>query len=129
MAKSDDRLPLEVNAPAARFSNPVAANTNIRGGALVALDAAGNAIPAAPAAPVMRGIAMAAADNTGGAAGDADVLTSRGVWIVKNDGSINRTHINKAVFVVDDETVGAAGTLVAGKCLNVHDGGVAVEIA
>lgn len=129
MAKSDDRLPLEVNAPAARFSNPVAAGANIRGGALVALDAAGNAIPAAPASPVMRGIAMAPADNTGGGAGDIDALTSRGCWIVKNDGSIDRTHIGGDVFVIDDETVGAAGTLVAGKCLDVLAGGVAVEIA
>lgn len=59
-------MPVELNAPAARFVNPVAAAAHIRAGTMVALDASGNAIPAAPAAPVMRGIAMAAADNTSG---------------------------------------------------------------
>lgn len=127
MAKSNDRLPLELHAPAARFGNPVAAAVNIHRGAMVALDATGNAIPASPAAAIMRGIAMDAADNAAGTAGDVSVLTSRGCWIVKNDGSIDRTHIGKDVFVVDDETVSATGTLVAGKCLDVTAGGIAVE--
>lgn len=126
--KTNDRLPLQVNAPAARFGNPLAAGVAIRGGAMVALDAAGNAIPAAAASPVMRGIALHPADNTDGAAGAVSVETSRGCWIVKNDGSVDRTHIGKPVHVIDDQTVGAAGTLVAGKCLDVTDGGVAVEI-
>lgn len=45
-----------------------------------------------------------------------------------NDGSINRTHIGQDVYVVDDNTVGAAGALVAGKCLDVAPTGVTVEI-
>lgn len=129
MAKSDNRIPLQVNAFSAWFVNPVAAGANIRGGAMVALDAAGNAIPAAPASPILRGIAMEPADNTAGVAGDLNVQTSRGCWLLKNNGSIDRTHIGGDVFVIDDETVGAAGTLVAGKCLDVLAGGVAVEIA
>lgn len=128
MAKTDDRLPLQVNVPAARFGNPVAAATVIRGGAMVALDATGNAIPAAATAPVMRGVALAPADNLAGAAGEAHVLTQRGAWIVKNDGTIDRTHIGGEVYIADDETVAASGTLVAGKCLDVTPHGVTVEI-
>ncbi|QFQ88261.1 hypothetical protein F8A10_12145 [Paracoccus kondratievae] len=111
-----------------RFRNPVAADTHIFSGALVALDAAGNAIPAAPAAPVMRGVALHEADNTQGAAGETSVETDRGPFLVASDGSIGRTHIGADVFVVDDNTVGAAGTLVAGKCLDVTPEGVTVEI-
>ncbi len=47
----------------------------------------------------MRGIAMAAADNTSGLAGAVSVLTARGCWILGNDGSITRTHIGGMVFV------------------------------
>ncbi len=128
MPKTHDRLPPQVNPPAARFVNPVAAGANIRGGALVALNATGYAIPAAPASAVMRGVALDLADNTGGAAGAKSVETSRGCWVLRNDGSVNRTHIGKSVYVVDDETVGEAGTLVAGKCLDVGEAGVSVEI-
>ncbi|WP_313350537.1 hypothetical protein [Paracoccus sp. (in: a-proteobacteria)] len=111
-----------------RFANPVAAATRIFSGALVALDAAGNAIPAIPAAPVMRGVALHEADNTLGAAGETSVETDRGPFLVANDGSVDRSHIGGDVFVVDDNTVGAAGTLVAGKCLDVTPEGVTVEI-
>lgn len=128
MPKTENRMPLEVNAPAALFGNPVAANARIFRGALVALDAQGNAVPAIPTAPIMRGVARDEADNTGGAAGAQRVETARGCWIVKNNGTVNRTHIGKSVYVVDDETVGAAGTLVAGRCLDVGDAGVSVEI-
>lgn len=111
-----------------RFANPVAAATRIFSGALVALDATGNAIPAIPAAPVMRGVALHEADNTLGAAGTASVETDRGPFLVTNDGSVDRSHIGGDVFVVDDNTVGAVGTLVAGKCLDVTPEGVVVEI-
>lgn len=128
MAKDENRMPLDVNHPAAFFGNPVAAGAHIFRGALVALDAAGNAVPALPASPVMRGVAREEADNTGGVAGAISVETARGCWLIRNNGTVNRTHIGKNVFVVDDETVGATGTLVAGRCLDVTPGGVAVEI-
>lgn len=127
MAKTDDRLPLEL-AGSARFVNPVAAGATIRGGALVALDASGNAIPAAAAAPVMRGIAMAPAENASGDAGDVRVETARGAWLIPTDGSIDRTHIGKPAYVVDDATVGATGTLIAGICLDVTAGGAVVNL-
>lgn len=125
---------LEKNAPRTRvgegrrFGNPVAAATRIYAGAMVALNAAGNAIPAIPAAPVMRGVALHEADNGDGAIGAVSVETDRGPFLVANDGSIDRTHIGGDVYVVDDNTVGDAGTLVAGKCLDVTPEGVTVEI-
>ncbi len=125
---------LEKNAPRTRvgegrrFVSPLAAGVRIFSGAMVALNAAGLAIPAAPAATRMRGVALHEADNTDGAASATSVETDRGPFLVANDGSIDRTHIGGDVFVVDDNTVGAAGTLVAGKCLDVAPDGVTVEI-
>lgn len=111
-----------------RFVDPVAASVQIFSGAMVALNAAGDAIPAIPAGTVMRGVALAEADNTTGAAGDATVESERGPFLVASDGSLDRTDIGSDVYVVDDNTVGAAGTLVAGKCLDVTPYGVVVEI-
>lgn len=56
------------------------------------------------------------------------MLTARVCRIVGNDGSLDRTHIGGMVFVIDAGTVGATGTLVAGRCLDVTGSGVAVEI-
>ena len=126
--------PLAKNTPRTRvgegrrFVNPVAADTWIFNGSMVALDASGNALPAAPTGTVMRGVALDEADNTGGAAGDITVETDRGPFLVANDGSLDRTDIGADVYVVDDNTVGGAGTLIAGKCLDVVDAGVVVEI-
>ncbi len=110
------------------FVDPVAASTQIFNGALVALNAAGEAIPAIPTGAVMRGVALTEADNTTGAAGDATVEIDRGPYLVTNDGSLDRTDIGTDVYVIDDNTVGAAGTLIAGKCLDVTPSGVVVEI-
>ncbi|ANT39909.1 hypothetical protein RGUI_0836 [Rhodovulum sp. P5] len=111
-----------------RFADPVAAAVTIYSGAMVALDASGNAIPAIPAAPTMRGVALEEADNADGAAGDVTTLIERGAFLVANGGSIDRTHIGGDVYVADDNTVAATGTLVAGKCLDVTSAGVVVEI-
>ena len=111
-----------------RFVDPVAAAKHIFAGAMVALDAAGNAIPAIPTGTVMRGVALEEADNTTGSAGDASVPIERGPFLVANDGSIDRTHIGTSVYVVDDNTVGDMGTLLAGKCLDVTTMGVVVDI-
>ncbi|TRD18340.1 hypothetical protein [Palleronia caenipelagi] len=128
MPKTDTRMPLELTG-AEQFLDPVAAGAVILTGALVALDAAGNAVPADPAQPKMRGVALGGADNTGGAAGDLEVPIRRGTWLLKNDGSLTRTAIGSPAFIVDDETVGAAGTLVAGTCLDVRPEGVTVALA
>lgn len=111
-----------------RFRDPVAAAATIYSGALVALNATGFAVPATGAETVLRGVALAEADNASGADGDSFVDIDRGPYLVANDGSIDRTHIGTDVFVIDDNTVGAAGTLVVGKCLDVTPEGVVVEI-
>lgn len=111
-----------------RFVNPVAAATRIHAGALVALNATGLAIPATPTATRMRGVALHEADNAIGAASAISVEIERGAFLVAHNGSVTRSHIGGNVFVVDDNTVGAAGTLVAGKCLDVTPEGVVVEI-
>lgn len=111
-----------------RFVDPVAAGAVIYRGSMVALNAAGDAIPAIPTGTVMRGVSLVEADNSTGAAGDVSVETDRGPYLVANNGSIDRTDIGTDVYVVDDNTVGAAGTLVAGKCLDVLPEGVVVEI-
>jgi hypothetical protein len=111
-----------------RFRDPVAAAKIIYAGAMVALNAAGDAIPAVPAGVIMRGVALDEADNETGLAGAVSVDIERGPFLVANDGSLDRTDIGTDVYVVDDNTVGAAGTLIAGKCLDVAPEGVTVEI-
>jgi hypothetical protein len=106
--------------------DPVAAGARIFRGAMVALDANGNAIPATSAAPLMRGVAMAGADNTDGSDGDMTVETRQSVFLVAQAG-LDRTNIGEDVFVVDDATVGAAGTLVAGKLVDVSAAGAWVD--
>lgn len=128
VALTKDNNIREVAGGGMRFSNPVAAATTIYRHAIVGLNAAGDAVPAAPAVPTIRGIAMERADNVTGAAGDISVPTLRGVWVLGNDGSIDRTDIDANAFVIDDQTVGNAGTLVAGKILDVTAEGVVVEI-
>jgi hypothetical protein len=118
------------------FSDPVAAATLIYVGALVALNAAGNAVPAdADATLTVRGVAQFRADNSAGAAGDINVESSRGTWALKNSAGadeIARDDIGANCYVVDDETVAltdAAGTRpLAGVIRDVDDFGVWVEV-
>ena len=119
-----------------QFSDPVAAATTIHAGALVQLNAAGDAVPAsATAANVTRGVAEAAADNSAGVAGAVSVNTRRGVYHFANSAAadeITRADINSDCYVVDDETVaktdGAATRPVAGVIRDVDANGVWVEV-
>lgn len=105
-----------------KVSHPLAADTKIFAGSLVALDAAGNLVPGATATTLLAvGRAEEQVDNTGGAAGALSCLVSKGTFLFANDGSIDRTHITKACYIVDDQTVAAtngtntrseAGTIV-----------------
>lgn len=128
-ALAKDRITKELASGGASFADPVAANAKIYRGAMVGLDAAGNAVPAAAATPVMRGVAVDdGADNTGGAAGAASVRTRRGVFHLNQTG-LNRTHIGKTVYVLDDNTVGTTNTnLAAGKLVDLDATGAWVEI-
>lgn len=115
-----------------RFRDPLAAATRVFAGAMVALNAAGNAIPAIPTAVRVRGVALAEADNSDGLAGAASVDIERGPFLFANSTAapVTRAHVGANVYVVDDSTVGSAsaGTIVAGKCLDVTPEGVVVEI-
>jgi len=113
--------------------DPVAAGKIIYMGALVVLDAAGNLAPGSTAPNLAaRGVATEYADNSAGAAGDLSAPSRTGVFILKNDGSIDRTHIESNCYIVDDETVaatdGALTRSVAGRITDVTTAGVSVKI-
>lgn len=118
------------------FRDPVAATARIHAGALVVLDASGNAMSASVGGGlVVRGVAQEAVDNTAGAAGDKWVTTRRGLFNFKNStgtDEITRADIGKPAYVVDDETVARthnAGTrITAGFIRDVDASGVWVEI-
>ncbi|APE43650.1 hypothetical protein BOO69_09655 [Sulfitobacter alexandrii] len=122
-----NRTTAELASGGKQLSDPVAADTKIFLGAMVGLDAAGNAVPAAPATPVMRGVASAEADNTDGAAGAIAASTKRGTFLFNQTG-LDRTDIGSDVYVADDNTVAATGTLVAGKLIQIEAAGAWVEI-
>lgn len=115
-----------------RFRDPLAANTRIFAGSMVALNATGYAIRAVTTATRIRGVALAEADNSTGAAGAVGVDIERGAFLLANDSAnpVTRAHIGDTVYVVDDNTVGssATSTIAAGKCLDVTPEGVVVEI-
>tara|TARA_R110002074_G_scaffold60226_2_gene146077 strand:- start:872 stop:1264 length:393 start_codon:yes stop_codon:yes gene_type:complete len=112
----------------ASYVDPVAAAVRIFKGAMVALDASGNAIPAAPTAAAMRGCALDdGADNSTGAAGAASVKTNKGVFLFNQTG-LDRTDIETEVSVLDDNTVGGAGALKAGILKDITSEGAWVEI-
>lgn len=106
--------------------HPMAANVKIFAGALVVLDAAGNAKPAVTALNLVAvGRAAERADNTGGAAGAATVNVERGVFGFASDGTIDRTCIGKTVYLVDDQTLAATdggGTRSVAGILDDWDG-------
>ena len=118
------------------FVDTVAATAKIFAGAIVALNAAGDAVPAsAIAAQRTRGVAQETVDNTSGAAGAKSVPTRRGTYRFKNSAAadlIARADIGNSCYVVDDETVAktsnASARPIAGVIRDVDSGGVWVEI-
>lgn len=108
-------------------SAPVAASTRIFRGALVALDSAGNAVPATAAGNPAFGVALHEANNTGGAAGDLVVELRKGTFLFANNG-LDRTDVGSVVKVTDDQTVGGAGAANAGTLVDVAAGGAWVRI-
>ncbi|MDO8433517.1 MAG: hypothetical protein Q7S58_14020 [Candidatus Binatus sp.] len=100
---------------------PVEANTNIYLGAMVALNAAGNAAPASAttttanaqkvigrAERMHHGTPGQNAINNPGAAGAISIVARKGVFMFANDGTIGAAQVGLACFAVDDNTVGAA---------------------
>lgn len=133
MLNKDNNTPRREGA---RFNDPVAAATTIFAGALVALNAAGNAVRGGTASSgAARGVAIARADNSGGAAGDISVESERGTFRLKNSAAgdlITRAHIGQPAYIVDDETVAltsnGATRSVAGRIADVDANGVWVEV-
>lgn len=120
------------------WADPVAAGMRIYRGALVALDAAGHAVPGGDGSGVrIRGLALySSADNSAGSAGDARIETRSGeaFFFVNSDGAdeITRAEIGSDVFVVDDQTVaktdGGGARILAGTCVQIAENGVWVKL-
>ncbi|MCM0757355.1 hypothetical protein M7775_02075 [Sporomusa sphaeroides DSM 2875] len=117
------------------FSYPVEASTIIYAGALVALNAAGNAVPGSTATTLKAvGRAENQVSNNPGAAGDKRVNIRRGVFKFLNSGTdaITAANLLTTCYIVDDVTVAATnGTntrSAAGKVIDIEADGVWVEI-
>jgi hypothetical protein len=105
---------------------PVEANTTVYLGSIVALNANGNATPAASVAGLKilgraemmsNGIPGQDAVNNPGAAGAISIVARRGVFMYAvNDGSITAAQVGQIAFAVDDNSVSAS------------DGGAAVAV-
>ena len=117
-----------------KISVPVAAGELIYAGALVALDASGDAVKGATATTLSGfGRAEARVDNSGGAAGDQSVEVRKGVFRFANEGAdlVTRADIGNDCYIVDDQTVaktnGTATRSVAGKVVDLDAQGVWVK--
>ena len=118
------------------YDDPVAASTVIYAGALVCLNAAGNAVPGAVATGLKaRGVARVRVDNGGGDAGDKRIESAPGVYRFGNSASadeIARGDIGATAYIVDDQTVaktdGSSARSPAGTIVDVDDVGVWVRI-
>ena len=100
--------------------HPLAANTVIPTNGLVALDASGNALPAASTVTgFVVGTAVAGVDNTGGSAADVSVLVERGVRLMPLAATNppTKAHVGKQVYAITPDTVAHTGTCRAGTLL------------
>ena len=90
---------------------PMAAATTIYGGSLVMANASGYAVPGADTAScVFLGVAKERYDNSDGLASAVTAIVKRhGCFIFACTG-MAITDVGKAVYLVDDQTVGLAGT-------------------
>lgn len=118
------------------YVDPVAASTTIYAGALVVLDASGNAAPGSTATGLTaRGVAQDQVDNGSGAAGDEVIETEAGEHRFDNDGTDTcvRTDIGGTAYIVDDHTVantdGTSTRSSAGTITQIDDDGVWVDLA
>lgn len=119
------------------FSRPVAAATKIYHGALVCLNAAGNAVPGSTSTTLVAdGVATAEADNSGGAAGAVRVEVEKGVFPFANSAAadaITAAEIGDPCYIVDDQTVaktnGGNTRSLAGTIVDLDAQGVWVRIS
>lgn len=95
--------------PGKLLSYPVAASSLIYGGAMVGVNASGNAVKAsADATLVIPGVCDIQADNSSGAAGDIRVRVRPGIFAMNNSAggdAIAAGNREQLCYVVDDNTV------------------------
>ena len=99
---------------------PVAASTPIAIGGMVALNASGDAVPAASTVTGhVKGIATSGVDNSAGAAGDQNVELTRCVAVLQLDATNppTKAHIGKMVYAITPDTVAHTGTCRAGRLI------------
>lgn len=109
--------------------HPVAADTVVSSGGLVARDSSGNAVDAdSTVTGFVLGRSDGGADNTGGAAGDKEVLVKRGIFALELDDTNppTKAHIGKRVFATAPDTVAFTGTCSAGILLGFDTDGKAL---
>ena len=115
---------------------PIAAAKKLFAGALVAIDANGNATPGATAT-TLKGAGRAADtfDNSSGAAGAIIVEMHKGVFAFINSAgadAVTTADIGNPCYIVDDQTVaktnGGGTRSVAGKVFDVNESGVWVDL-
>lgn len=122
--------------PSGFFNPGVAAATAIVAGEMVALNAAGTAIPAADTASTrVIGRAEADADNSGGSASDITVLVKRGIFKYDNDPTnpVTIASIGLPCYVKTSTSVavaaGPTNDIKAGIVIRVDSDGVYVDTA
>jgi hypothetical protein len=99
---------------------PVEANTNVYLGSMVALNAAGNAVPASATTTVANALRVIGraermhkgtpgqnALNNPGASGAISVVARKGVFMFASDGSVGAAQLGAKCFAIDDNTVAA----------------------
>jgi len=119
-----------------QVSDPLAAAAQIYAGGMYLLDAAGNALPAAPQAAATAWVVRAVAEQRASAsAGDARVAGARGVFCFDSAAAgdaLTRADIGATCYALDDCTVAKGSDTnkrpKAGTVLDVDERGVWVRI-
>lgn len=115
------------------FQADVAAATSVFAGTLAALNADGEALPAADTAGLrVAGRFEDSKDNSSGSAGDLTATIKPGIFRFDSSstGALDASHVGQECFVEDDTTVSAdPGTngIVAGRVAGVDSDGVWVD--
>ncbi len=131
---TEDRLVVEISGDLRVFA--VAAAKELFAGALICLNAAGDATPGEAALGLTAvGRCEGYVDNRNGQAGDQQVTVKAGVFRYDNSAAadaITVADVSKPCYIVDDHTVaktsGAGTRSVAGRIHSVEDAGVFVAI-
>jgi hypothetical protein len=118
------------------FAVGLAASTRVYQGSLVAMNQAGNIVPASADASLhVVGVSEEEVDNSSGSAGDLSCTPRRGAFYLVNSSStdaITDADIGRPCFVVDDNTVARTSNggarPIAGIVEGVDSFGVAVSV-